>query len=161
MSTETVSRPQTASYEPTLREPKAPDRQGQWWRFLVALVVTAVVIVPIVAVLYLSLRPGLASKATGWTLENFAFVATKTQVLTWLRNSLGVTVVTASISVAVAAFAGYVLSRGRSALVSGFSLILFIVQSLPFVTAVIPLFVLFAQLGLVDNLGGVTIIYIG
>jgi multiple sugar transport system permease protein len=63
--------------------------------------------------------------------------------------------------VIVAAPAGYVLSRGRSKLVSGYSLVLFIVQSLPVVTAVIPLFILFAQLGLVDNLAGVTIIYVG
>jgi multiple sugar transport system permease protein len=63
--------------------------------------------------------------------------------------------------VIVAAPAGYVLSRGRSKLVSGYSLILFIVQSLPVVTAVIPLFILFAQVGLVDNLAGVTIIYVG
>jgi multiple sugar transport system permease protein len=69
--------------------------------------------------------------------------------------------VTVVVAVAVAAPAGYVLSRGRSKAVSGYSLILFIVQSLPVVTAVIPLFILFAQIGLVDNLTGVTIIYVG
>jgi multiple sugar transport system permease protein len=80
---------------------------------------------------------------------------------TWLKNSLIVTLVTVVVAVAVAAPAGYVLSRGRSKAVSGYSLILFIVQSLPVVTAVIPLFILFAQIGLVDNLTGVTIIYVG
>jgi multiple sugar transport system permease protein len=54
-----------------------------------------------------------------------------------------------------------VLSRARSRLVSGYSLTLFIVQSLPVITAVIPLFILFARLGLVDNLAGLTIIYVG
>jgi multiple sugar transport system permease protein len=39
--------------------------------------------------------------------------------------------------------------------------VLFVVQSLPVVTAVIPLFILFAQLQLVDSLVGVTIIYVG
>ena len=34
-------------------------------------------------------------------------------------------------------------------------------QSLPVITAVIPLFILFAKLGLVDNLLGLTIIYVG
>jgi multiple sugar transport system permease protein len=82
-------------------------------------------------------------------------------VLTWLTNSLLVTVVTVVIAVVVAAPAGYVLSRARNKLVSGYSLILFVVQSLPVVTAVIPLFILFAQIGLVDNLVGVTIIYVG
>ena len=72
-----------------------------------------------------------------------------------------VTLVTVVVSVAVAAPAGYVLSRGRSRLVSGFSLVLFIVQSLPIVTAVIPLFILFAAFGLVDTLTGIMIIYVG
>lgn len=38
---------------------------------------------------------------------------------------------------------------------------LFVIQSLPVITAVIPLFVLFAQLGLVDTLGGIVVIYVG
>jgi multiple sugar transport system permease protein len=82
-------------------------------------------------------------------------------VLTWLRNSLTVTTVTMAVAVVVAAPAGYVLSRARSRLVSRYSLTLFIVQSLPVITAVIPLFILFARLGLVDNLAGLTIIYVG
>jgi multiple sugar transport system permease protein len=137
------------------------QERGKWWRFLAILVITAVVLVPIIAVLILSLQPSLGSTATGWTLENFGTVFSQTSVGTWLSNSLTVTLVTVVIAVIVAAPAGYVLSRGRNKLVSGYSLILFIVQSLPVVTAVIPLFILFAQLGLVDNLVGVTIIYVG
>jgi multiple sugar transport system permease protein len=82
-------------------------------------------------------------------------------VLPWLRNSVTVTLATVIISVAVAAPAGYVLSRGRGKLVSGYSLLLFVIQSLPVVTAVIPLFILFAKMNLVDNLVGLTIIYVG
>jgi ABC-type sugar transport system, permease component len=137
------------------------QERGKWWRFLAILIITAVVLVPIIAVLILSLQPSLGSTATGWTLENFGTVFSQTSVGTWLSNSLTVTLVTVVIAVIVAAPAGYVLSRGRNKLVSGYSLILFIVQSLPVVTAVIPLFILFAQLGLVDNLVGVTIIYVG
>jgi multiple sugar transport system permease protein len=127
----------------------------------VILVVTAIVIVPIVAVGYLSLQPGQGSSATGFTLENFGLVFTQTNVTYWLENSLGVTVVTAVIAVVVAAPAGYVLSRVRNGLVSSYSLVLFVVQSLPVITAVIPLFILFARLNLVDNLGGVVIVYVG
>ena len=65
------------------------------------------------------------------------------------------------VSVAVAAPAGYVLSRGRSKAVSGYSLLLFVMQSLPIITSVVPLFILFAGMGLVDNLMGLTIIYVG
>lgn len=137
------------------------QERGKWWRFLGILVITAVVLTPILAVFLLSLEPSLGSTATGVTFENFGKVFSQTSVGAWLGNSLIVTLVTVLVAVAVAAPAGYVLSRGRSKLVSGYSLVLFIVQSLPIVTAVIPLFILFAQLGLVDNLVGVTIIYVG
>ena len=66
------------------------------------------------------------------------------------RDAVGTVVV----SVVVAAPAGYVLSRGRGRTVSGYSLLLFVVQSLPVITAVIPLFILFAKLHLVDSLIG-------
>ena len=139
-----------------------PGARGRWWRFVLILVITAIVLVPIVAVVILSLQPSLGSTTTApITLENFATVFAETNVVRWLTNSLGVTLVTVIVSVAVAAPAGYVLSRARNRLVSGYSLVLFVVQSLPVVTAVIPLFILFAQLGLVDSLVGVTIIYVG
>ncbi len=138
------------------------DKRGRWGRFVVLLVITVVVLIPILAVVLLSLRPALGSASTAeFTLENFVNIFQQTDVLTWLGNSMTVTVVTVLVSVAVAAPAGYVLSRGRSRLVSGFSLVLFIVQSLPIVTAVIPLFILFAEFGLVDTLTGIMIIYVG
>lgn len=150
------------SVRPAKRRTLSQARErGKWWRFVAILIISAVVLVPIIAVVLLSLEPSLGSTARGITLENFGKIFTQTSVGTWLANSLIVTIVTVVISVTVAAPAGYVLSRGRSKLVSGYSLILFIVQSLPVVTAVIPLFILFAQIGLVDNLAGVTIIYVG
>ena len=139
-----------------------PEARGTWWRFLAMFVITAVTLVPILAVVLLSLRPALGSTTTAsFTLENFILIFSQTEVLTWLKNSMLVTIVTVLVSVAVAAPAGYVLSRGRSQLVSGFSLVLFVVQSLPIVTAVIPLFILFASFGLVDTLTGIMIIYVG
>jgi multiple sugar transport system permease protein len=139
-----------------------PGARGSWWRFLVILAVTAIVLVPIAAVVGLSLQPALGSTTTASiTLENFVTIFQATDVLTWLRNSMTVTLVTVLVSVAVAAPAGYVLSRGRGKLISGFSLVLFVIQSLPVVTAVIPLFILFAAFGLVDTLTGIMIIYVG
>ena len=79
----------------------------------------------------------------------------------WLANSLAVTLATVAVCIVVAAPAGYVISRGRSRLLSGYALLLFVVQSLPVITAVIPLFILFVGLHLVDSLLGLTIIYVG
>ena len=140
---------------------RASGERGKWWRFLAMIVVTLLIIAPIVIVFVLAVTPGGTSTTQGLTLENFADVFGTTEVLTWLGNSVVVTVGTVVVAVAVAAPAGYVLSRVRNRLVSGYSLILFVIQSLPVVTAIIPLFILFSGLGLVDSLGGVAIIYIG
>lgn len=163
MSTETLSH-RLVAVTATTTTAKKPDQtlRGQWWRFLLVLAITLIVLVPIAAVVMLSLQPALGSTSTAsFTLENFATVFAETDVSAWMMNSLSVTLVTVLISVLVAAPAGYVLSRGRNRLVSGFSLVLFVVQSLPVVTAVIPLFILFAKIQLVDSLAGITIIYVG
>ncbi len=140
---------------------RSREQKGQWWRFLLIAVITLLVIAPILAVLYLSTQPGQNSTASGFTFENFARVFSGTDLFIWLGNSLLVALVTVVVAVIVAAPAGYVLSRLRNRLVSGYSLILFVVQSLPVVTAAIPLFLTFTVLGLVDSLAGVAIIYIG
>lgn len=155
----------TALAQPTTSAPARAVRpagdRGRWWRFALLVAISAVVLVPLAAVVALSLQPSLGSSATEVTLENYATVFTSTDIVLWVGNSLIVTLITVAVSVVIAAPAGYVLSRGRGRLVAGFSLTLFVIQSLPVVTAVIPLFILFAQIGLVDTLGGVVILYVG
>jgi multiple sugar transport system permease protein len=141
------------------RKHKSPYR---WLRFAVVLIITIVALVPVGVVVYLALRPGTNSTSNALvTLENFTHIFNSTDTLTWLANSLEVTLATVVVSVAVAAPAGYVLSRGKGKAVSGYSLLLFVVQSLPVITSVIPLFILFAKLQLVDSLVGLGIIYVG
>jgi multiple sugar transport system permease protein len=159
----------TAVHETVAARPRTTKRRtvekgarGQWVRFAAILLITVIVLIPVGAVVLLSLRPGATSTSTAAvTVENFTHVFTLTHTLIWLRNSLGVTLGTVLVSIAVAAPAGYVLSRGKSKAVSGYSLLLFVIQSLPVITSVIPLFILFAKLGLVDNLTGLGIIYVG
>jgi multiple sugar transport system permease protein len=135
---------------------------GRWWRFALLAVITLIVLVPVLAVMWLCFRPSSSSSSHAFfTLENLTHVFRDTDVLIWFRNSLGVTFATVLVSVAVAAPAGYALSRGRGRAISGYSLLLFVVQSLPIITAVIPLFILFARFGLTDSLFGLTIIYVG
>jgi len=134
---------------------------ARWWRFIALTLIAVVVLVPLVAVVALSVQPSLGSAATGPTWENYVKVFTQTNISSWIGNSLLVTLATVVVAVVIAAPAGYVLSRGRGRLVVGFSLALFVIQSLPVITAVIPLFILFAQFGLVDTLGGLVVIYVG
>jgi multiple sugar transport system permease protein len=152
----------TPALTPVSASPRKPARKrGRWWRFAALAVIAVVVLVPLAAVVALSVLPSLGSAATGPTLGNYITVFTQTDVATWIGNSLLVTLATVAVAVVIAAPAGYVLSRGRGRLVVGFSLALFVIQSLPAITAVIPLFILFAQVGLVDTLGGLVVIYVG
>lgn len=154
----------TVTPKPKLRTTpsREPGTRGQWWRFAAMVVISVIVLVPVFATVLLAIRPSTTSTSTNLlTLENFSYVFANSGVLLWLSNSLGVTLATVIVSVVVAAPAGYVLSRGRSKAVSGYSLLLFVIQSLPVITAVIPLFVLFARIGLADNLLGLVIVYVG
>lgn len=135
--------------------------RGRYLRLLLLLIFTAIVLVPIAVTTVLSITPRLGSSERGLTLSNFVYVFQETLTLTWFSNSMLVSLVTVVVSIAIAAPAGYVLSRGRGRAVATYSLLLFVVQSLPIITTVIPLFILFAKLGLVDNLTGLMIIYVG
>jgi multiple sugar transport system permease protein len=132
------------------------------WRYTLAvLVIALIVLVPVFVTVVLAFRPQLQSTSHSFfTLENFTYVFSQTQVLTWLRNSLIVTLATVVVAILVAAPAGYVLSRSRSKAVSGYALMLFIAQSFPQIVSIVPLFVLFAKFNLVDNLLGLAILYV-
>lgn len=133
-----------------------PDA-GRWWRFALLVAITAVVLVPIAspvlsAVQQLDRMGGSAGLAR---------VLTDPQTVRWFENSFSVAGATVLVAVLVGAPAGYVLSRGRSRGVEAFGLVVFALQSLPAVLLVVPLFVLFAAVGLVDSLPGLVLIYAG
>ncbi|MFL6135065.1 MAG: hypothetical protein ACJ72A_19835, partial [Nocardioidaceae bacterium] len=86
MSTAAVS-DNTGAVHPQVLTPTAPKPEpgarGTWWRFLLILVITAVALVPIIAVVGLSLQPALGSTSTArFTLENFVSIFRETDVLT-------------------------------------------------------------------------------
>ncbi|GAB3612718.1 carbohydrate ABC transporter permease [Humibacter ginsengisoli] len=132
-------------------------------RLIAIVVICALVTAPLWPVLAAAFLPGAPGgrQGAGGPLAGILATFRFTPALTWLGNSLLVASVTTAVAIVVAAPAAYALSRGRGRLVAAYSLVLFIVQSLPVVVLVIPLFVLFARAGLVDSLGGLTIIYIG
>jgi multiple sugar transport system permease protein len=142
---------------------RRPKRQWAGWTITVVMTVfTLIVLSPIIDIFLKALTPngnGLINGAT-LTLDNFAFIFEQTKMLNYLANSLVVAIVTSLIAVLIGAPAGYVISRSRSRLVSGYSLLLFIIQSLPVIVFVVPMFILFSSIGLVDNLQGIVIVYI-
>ena len=135
--------------------------RGQWWRFVLILLITIVALVPVAVVLFLAFTPSV-------DLDHQRRVHPGELQQRLRQHRRGPVAAEQPAGHPrhrrrlrrVAAPAGYVLSRGRSRAVSGYSLLLFVFQSLPVITSVIPLFILFANLGLVDNLGGLIIVYV-
>lgn len=75
-----------------------------------------------------------------------------TGVTTWLRNSAIVAFGTAALSLALAIFPAYALSRMRFRGWALLGLALFVTQMLPEAMLVVPLFTIFGQLGLLNTL---------
>jgi len=128
--------------------------------FLYALELAAVVIAvaPILWMISTSLKPeGQILSAVPhwipqtWTLENFRQVLAKYAFLRWTANSVVVAVVATAVAVALDAMAGYALARFAF---PGSGLIYSVIISMllvPIQVTVIPLFVLFAQVRMLDT----------
>ena len=124
----------------------------------------AVTLAPLVWVVDLALTPGktlsasLAPDPSLWSLENFRELATPLR-LRQLANSLVVSGVTTVVALAIACSAAYALSRfdfpGRR---SGLRLFL-ISQMFPSVLSAVPIYILLHRLHLIDNLGGLVLVY--
>lgn len=130
----------------------------------VMILVSLVILVPIVSIVLNAFLPNSAASGIGiggrYTIDNFVFIFGQTDMPHHMGNSFIAATVTTLMSIMVGAPAGYVLSRARSKAVSGYSLLLFAIQSLPMIVFVIPLFIVFAALGLVDTIAGVCIVYV-
>lgn len=149
-----------AQARPTSRFERKQRIRG-WITFAVMAIITALILTPIINIIVLSFQGGQTlSGETIWTFDNFTEIFTETPVFTYLTNSLMVTLGTTVFGVIIGAMAGYPLSRLRNRFARGYSLTLFVVQGLPVIVIVIPLFVVFASLGLADSLTGVAIIFI-
>lgn len=133
---------------------------------LVLIIACIIVVFPVIRVFSTALRPGdqmlstsLAIIPEGATLDGFHRVLYESSFLNWIFNSLVVALGTASVGVLMAASAAYAFSRyafrGR-----GFGLTsLFATQMIPGVMLIVPIFVLFVNLDLVNNTRGLVLAY--
>ncbi|WP_262269939.1 carbohydrate ABC transporter permease [Microvirga yunnanensis] len=94
-----------------------------------------------------------------YTVANYGFLIARTSYLRFFSNSVLIAAVSTILTIVAAAFAGYALSRYRTKPITLYSRILLMVQMFPIIMAIIPLFVLFRKLGLIDNPLSVIIIY--
>ncbi|SDP58322.1 carbohydrate ABC transporter membrane protein 2, CUT1 family [Pedococcus dokdonensis] len=97
---------------------------------------------------------------TDWTLGNFDRAFEQTQLWSALRNSLVVAVATAVITTLIALPASYALARFKSRLRSVTIGWILVSQVFPFILIVIPVFIVLRNLGLINTLVGLVIVYV-
>jgi len=97
---------------------------------------------------------------TDWTWGNFDVAFEQTQLWSALRNSLVVAVATAVITTVIALPASYALARSRSALRNVTIGWILVSQVFPFILIVIPVFIVLRNLGLINTLVGLVLVYV-
>jgi multiple sugar transport system permease protein len=93
------------------------------------------------------------------TLEHYATVITQTSIPRYFFNSLTVSVCSSALTLVVAVSGGYALARYRFRGKTSVILMFLVTQMTPIVALIIPLFILFRTLGLLNSLYSLMIIY--
>lgn len=130
------------------------------------IVAVLIAIFPIVWVVLSSLKPGVWVQSSELslikepTLDNYKYVLTETLFPRWALNSLIVAVFTTAIGVLMSATTGYALSRfnfpGRRQLL----LVFLVTQMFPVSILIVPIYVIMANLGLINTHGSLIIAYL-
>jgi arabinogalactan oligomer/maltooligosaccharide transport system permease protein len=123
-------------------------------------------IYPVLNVFTISLRPGdklltksLAIIPDNWTIDSYIKLFVEEPFLTWLLNSLVVSISVTIFAVTLASTAGYAFSRykfkGRDSAMIG----LIATQMFPVTMLLLPLFVMLIKIGVYDSYVGLIIAY--
>lgn len=94
------------------------------------------------------------------SLESFVKVLTKTTFGYNMLNSAVVAISVTIICIVIAALAGYAISRFRGRYFSFYSILLLLLQMFPTMLLLMPLYVLFNNLNLINTMGSVIISYV-
>jgi multiple sugar transport system permease protein len=134
--------------------------------YLIAAAAVIFALFPLFWTLKISLTPGPLLYSEGvvlWpsrtTFENFVIVLTDTAFPRYFINSIIVSLATAIAVTLVASAAGYALSRFRFRGKVGVAVILLITQTFPLVMVIPPIYRMMSQIGLLNTLGGLIVIY--
>jgi len=132
----------------------------------VLLLFVGIAIYPAINVFSISLRPGNRLRSTDlsiipadWSLRSYVELFTEQPFLTWLGNSLLVSLAVTVLGVGLAAAGGYALSRFRFVGRKASMLAILTTQMFPATMLLLPLYVMIAYLQLVNTFLGLLIFY--
>jgi ABC-type glycerol-3-phosphate transport system permease component len=138
---------------------------ARWGLFVFTLAIVIIVNLPIISLIINSLRTTaeILSERGFWpshpSLINYYYVTQRTQFWVFFRNSVVVALTGTVICIFAASLGGFALSRFRIRLTRSYASLLLMIQMFPIILALIPLFILFKVLGLINTYFSVIIIY--
>jgi len=134
--------------------------------YAIILIFVVISVYPILRVLTISLRPGdnllnesLRIIPKDATFDNYVKLFTEQPFLTWIRNSLFVTLIVTVIGVVLASTAGYAFSRFKFPGRKIGLLSLLITQMFPATMLLLPLFIMLSKVHLINTFFGLIIMY--
>lgn len=131
------------------------------------LVVTAIVVLyPVIWIVLSSLNPGDTINATSYlpeevTLKHYIHLFNNTNYLIWYKNTLFVAVMNMFLSTVLIVTAAYAFSRFRFPGRRQGLMVMLVLQMFPSFMGMIAIYILLLQLGLLDNLWGLILVYAG
>jgi arabinogalactan oligomer / maltooligosaccharide transport system permease protein len=145
------------------RKNRALSLLGSGAAHAVMIITVIICIFPLLVIVSTSFKPAsdvfdLKLLPVHFTFSNYQTVLSGNFVI-WLLNSLKIGVMTTVVGLALAAPAAYAVSRWQFIGKQGLLLFFLITQMFPAVLLIVPLYILFAQLGLLDNILGLVVAY--
>ncbi len=137
------------------------------WINALLILACVIAIYPVLRVLSVSLRPGNQLLSTSLdiipanaTLDNYIKLFTEKAFLVWIWNSIIITAVVATIGVVLAATSAYAFSRWKFRMRSAGLVFLLTTQMIPGAMLLIPIYLLLAQLQMINTYTGLVLAYI-
>lgn len=141
------------------------QQKGKIWVFFLLLIIAVLVNLPIILMVINSFKTNAEILTSQRILPrcitfiNYQDLSSRTNFWKFFRNSVVISVGATILSVVIAVFAGYALSRFRSPVITVYSRALLMFQMFPLILVLIPLFILFRDLKLIDTYYSVILIY--
>ena len=147
---------------------KTKNRISQVIMYTIILIMAVIIFYPLLWTLGISLNPGTSLYSASmipenWSFEHYKWLFTdpRSNYLTWYKNTLFVAVVTSFLAVVFVTLTAYAFSRYRF-VGRKYGLYAFLIlQMFPVLMAMVAIYILLNQVGLLDSLWGLILVYVG
>ena len=147
---------------------KTKNRISQVIMYALILFMAVIIFYPLLWTLGISLNPGTSLYSAtmipeNWSFEHYKWLFTdpRSDYLTWYKNTLFVAFVTSILAVVFVTLTAYAFSRYRF-VGRKYGLYAFLIlQMFPVLMAMVAIYILLNQVGLLDSLWGLILVYVG